>query len=293
MFEGFSRRRIATAGAEINLVIGGEGPPLLLLHGFPQTHACWHEVAPALARRFTVVATDLRGYGDSEKVASDPDHAAYSKRAMAADQVEVMRALGFEEFQVVSHDRGARVAHRMALDHPDSVRRLCVMDIVPTLTTYERADQRLARAYYHWFFLIQPAPMPEHMIGLDPEFFLRKKIGMWNAGTEQIASEAFAEYLRCFRDPAAIHAMCEDYRAAASIDLEHDRADREAGRRVRCPVLALWGGRATMGRLFDVPACWREVCDGEVAGHALDCGHFLAEEKPAELLAALDGFLEG
>jgi haloacetate dehalogenase len=293
MFEGFSRRRIATAGAEINLVIGGEGPPLLLLHGFPQTHACWHEVAPALARRFTVVASDLRGYGDSEKVASDPDHAAYSKRAMAADQVEAMRALGFEEFQVVSHDRGARVAHRMALDHPDSVRRLCVMDIVPTLTTYERADQRLARAYYHWFFLIQPAPMPEHMIGLDPEFFLRKKVGMWNAGTEQIASEAFAEYLRCFRDPAAIHAMCEDYRAAASIDLEHDRADREAGRRLRCPVLALWGGRATMGRLFDVPACWREVCDAEVSGHALDCGHFLAEEKPAELLEALEGFLEG
>jgi haloacetate dehalogenase len=293
MFEGFSRRRIATAGAEINLVIGGEGPPLLLLHGFPQTHACWHEVAPALARRFTVVASDLRGYGDSEKVASDPDHAAYSKRAMAADQVEAMRALGFEEFQVASHDRGARVAHRMALDHPDSVRRLCVMDIVPTLTTYERTDQWLARAYYHWFFLIQPAPMPEHMIGLDPEFFLRKKVGMWNAGTEQIASEAFAEYLRCFRDPAAIHAMCEDYRAAASIDLEHDRADREAGRRVRCPVLALWGGRATMGRLFDVPACWREVCDGEVSGHALDCGHFLAEEKPAELLEALDSFLEG
>lgn len=293
MFEGFSRRRVAAQHAEINLVVGGEGPPLMLLHGFPQTHVCWHKVAPVLARRFTVVAPDLRGYGDSEKVADGPDHAAYSKRAMATDQVEVMRALGFETFQVVAHDRGARVAHRMALDHADGVRRLCVLDIVPTLTTYERADQRLARAYYHWFFLIQPAPMPEHMIGLDPEFFLRKKVGMWNAGTERIDPEALSEYLRCFRDPAAIHAMCEDYRAAASIDLEHDRADREAGRLLRCPLLALWGGRATMGRLFDVIACWREVSTAEVGGHALDCGHFLAEEKPEELLAALEGFLEG
>ncbi|HSK40513.1 MAG TPA: alpha/beta hydrolase, partial [Arenibaculum sp.] len=177
MFEGFTHRRIATSGAEINLIVGGDGPPLLLLHGFPQTHAIWHEVAPRLAERFTVVAADLRGYGDSEKVPSTDDHATYSKRAMALDQVEAMGALGFDRFQVVGHDRGGRVAHRMALDHPDRVRRLVLLDIVPTLTLYENTDRTLASAYYHWFFLIQPAPLPEHMIGLDPEFFLRKKLG--------------------------------------------------------------------------------------------------------------------
>jgi haloacetate dehalogenase len=291
MFEGFSRRRIATSGAEINLVLGGEGPPLLLLHGFPQTHVIWHKIAGTLAERFTVVATDLRGYGDSETPSGPPDHAAYSKRAMALDQVEVMRVLGFERFQVVGHDRGGRVAHRMALDHPRRVRRLAVLDIVPTLTIFQNLDQKLATAYYHWFFLIQPAPLPEHMIGLDPEFYLRRKTAMWGVGMDKLTTEAMAEYLRCFRNPAAIHAMCEDYRAAATIDLEHDRADRGAGVKVTCPLLALWGTRATMEKCFDVSATWREVAL-DVRGHGLDCGHYLPEEAPEATLAALLDFLE-
>lgn len=291
MFEGFTRRRIATSGAEINLVVGGDGPPLLLLHGFPQNHVIWHKVAGALAERFTVVATDLRGYGDSEKVPTTEDHSSYSKREMARDQVEVMRILGFERFQVVGHDRGGRVAHRMAVDHAARVRRLAVLDIVPTLTTFQSVDQQLATAYYHWFFLIQPHPLPEHMIGLDPEFYLRRKTSMWGVGTAHFTPEAMAEYIRCFRNPAAIHAMCEDYRAAATIDLEHDRADRAAGVKVSCPLLALWGARATMDRCFDVPATWREVAL-EVRGQALDCGHFIPEERPEEFTAALLDFLE-
>ncbi|UEM19423.1 alpha/beta hydrolase [Skermanella mucosa] len=291
MFEGFTRRRIATSGAEINLVVGGDGPPLLLLHGFPQSHVIWHKVAGALAERFTVVATDLRGYGDSEKVPTTDDHSSYSKREMARDQVEVMRILGFERFQVVGHDRGGRVAHRMAIDHAARVRRLAVLDIVPTLTTFQSVDQQLATAYYHWFFLIQPHPLPEHMIGLDPEFYLRRKTNMWSVGTAHFTPEAMAEYIRCFRNPAAIHAMCEDYRAAATIDLEHDRADRAAGVKVSCPLLALWGARATMDRCFDVLATWREVAL-DVRGQALDCGHYIPEERPEEFTAALLDFLE-
>ncbi|EWY38157.1 fluoroacetate dehalogenase [Skermanella stibiiresistens SB22] len=291
MFEGFTRRRIATSGAEINLVVGGDGPPLLLLHGFPQSHVMWHKVAGALAERFTVVAPDLRGYGDSEKVATAEDHSSYSKREMARDQVEVMRILGFERFQLVGHDRGGRVAHRMAVDHADRVKRLAVLDIVPTLTTFESVDQQLASAYYHWFFLIQPHPLPEHMIGLDPEFYLRRKTNMWGVGTAHFTAEAMAEYIRCFKNPSAIHAMCEDYRAAATIDLEHDRADRAAGVKVRCPLLALWGGRATMDRSFDVLATWRDVAL-DVQGQAIDCGHYIPEERPEEFTAALLDFLE-
>jgi haloacetate dehalogenase len=248
-------------------------------------------VAPRLAERFTVVATDLRGYGDSEKVATTHDHSSYSKRAMAMDQVEVMRALGFEHFQVVGHDRGGRVAHRMAVDHAKRVKRMAVLDIVPTLTLFNHVDQALATAYYHWFYLIQPHPLPEHMIGLDPEFYLRRKVGMWSVGAAHFAPEAMAEYIRCFKNPATIHASCEDYRAAASIDLEHDRADRGVGVKVTCPLLALWGAKATMERAFDVLATWREVAL-DVRGHALDCGHFLPEESPDELLAALFDFLE-
>ncbi len=291
MLDGFERRRVATGGAEISLVVSGAGPPLLLLHGFPQTRAIWHKMAPALAERFTVVAPDLRGYGESERVASVPDHASQSKRVMAQDQVEVMQALGFERFQVVGHDRGARVAHRMALDHPGRVRRLAVLDIVPTLKIFESVDQRLATVYYHWFLLIQPAPLPEHVIGLDPEFFLRRTLASWGGNAEFVTPEAFAEYLRALRDPAALHAMCEDYRAAASIDLEHDRASRTAGERVRCPLLALWGERGAMGRLYDVAATWRDVAD-DVGGRALGCGHFLPEEAPDETLAALRDFLQ-
>lgn len=290
MFEGFRREFIETTEAEIHAVVGGEGPPLLLLHGYPQSHVMWHKIAPRLAERFTVVATDLRGYGDSAKPPGDPAHERYSKRAMARDQVEVMAALGFERFRLVGHDRGGRVAHRLALDHPERVERLAVLDIVPTLTLFESTDQVFATVYYHWFFLIQPNGLPEHLIGLDPDFYLTRKLAAWGAGTDAFTDEAMALYLRSFRDPATIHASCEDYRAAASIDLEHDRADRAAGRTIACPLLALWGARGLMGRHYDVPATWRDKAE-QVAGTALDCGHFLAEERPEETLTALLGFL--
>lgn len=288
MFEHFSQRRIAASGTEINLRIGGDGPPLLLLHGYPQTHAMWHKVAPALAARFTVVLPDLRGYGDSGKPSSDAYHAPYAKRAMAADQVAVMTALGFGRFAVVGHDRGARVAHRLALDHPERVEKLAVLDIAPTLAMYERTDMAFATAYYHWFFLIQPADLPERMIGADPDGYLCRKIGAWNPVPDWFAPEALAEYKRCFADPAAIHATCEDYRAAASIDLEHDRADLD--RKIACPLLVLWGARGVIERCFDPLALWRERA-ADVRGQALPCGHYLAEEAPEETLAALRAFL--
>ena len=293
MLDGFARRRIATSGAEIFAAVGGDGPPLLLLHGFPQTHVMWHRVAPELARRFTVVAADLRGYGASEKLAGDPAHVRHGKRAMAQDQVEVMRALGFERFAVCGHDRGARVAHRMALDHADRVERLAVVDIVPTLEVFGRIDQAMATAYYHWFFLIQPGGLPEHLIGLDPEFYLRRTLGSWGSGTGAFGEAAFAAYLHAFRNPATVHAMCEDYRAAASIDLEHDRTDRLAGRTVACPTLALWGGDSVVGRGYADPlALWRPYAP-DVRGHALPGGHFLPEERPEETLAALLAFFGG
>jgi len=293
LFPGFNARRVEGAGATIACVVGGSGPPLLLLHGFPQTHAMWHRVAPALARTHSVVCADLRGYGDSSKPASDATHAAYSKRAMAADMVAAMRALGHSRFALVGHDRGARVSHRLAADHPDAVERIAVLDIAPTLAMYEKVDRAFATAYYHWFFLIQPAPHPERMIGADPDAYLRWKIGGWGSGGGAFFDpRALAEYLRCYRDPATIHATCEDYRAAASIDLEHDRADREAGRRLRMPLLALWGERGVVHRTYDTLAEWRAVAD-DVRGHAIPSGHYLAEEAPAETLAALQGFLAG
>jgi haloacetate dehalogenase len=291
MFEGFTERRVAANGTEIFLRSGGSGSPLLLLHGYPQTHAIWHRIAPALAERFTVVCADLRGYGDSAKPASDPAHAAYSKRAMAQDMVDVMTALGHERFAVAGHDRGGRVTHRMCLDHPERVSRAAVLDIVPTRTVFGATDQALATGYYHWFFLIQPEPLPERLIGADPIFYLRKKLGHWSANkdTGWAAPEAMAEYERCFSNPATIHASCEDYRAAASIDLEHDEADLDA--RIRCPLLVLWGERGLMHRQFDVLATWREKADGPVEGRALPCGHFLPEEQPERTLAELARFL--
>ena len=293
MFDGFEARRVATSGAEINLRLGGSGPPLLLLHGYPQTHVMWHRIAPHLAERFTVVAADLRGYGDSAKPASDPAHAAYSKRAMALDQVEMMVSLGFKRFAVVGHDRGARVTHRMALDHPERIERAAVLDICPTLAMYERTDMAFATGYYHWFFLIQPYDLPERLIAGDPDAYLESKTGGFGVGPRKDVSETFdpealADYKRCFRDPAAIHASCEDYRAAATIDLEHDRAD--LNRKIACPLLVLWGTQGLVGQLYDVLALWRERAD-DVTGRSIDCGHYLAEEAPADTLAALQAFL--
>ena len=290
MFEGFERIQIETRGATINAVRGGEGPPVLLLHGYPQTLAMWHLIAPRLTASFTVVATDLRGYGDSSKPEGREEHAGYSKRAMAADQVEVMRTLGFGSFAVLGHDRGGRVAHRMALDHPQSVTRLAVLDIVPTRHVFETADKELAMAYYHWFFLSQPYDLPERLIGADPDYYLRKKLGGWGTGFDSFASEAYAEYERCFRDPRTIHASCEDYRAAATIDLEHDGADRD--RKVGCPLLALWGEQGVVERLYDVLGVWRGYAS-DVRGRALPCGHYLAEERPEETAEELVTFLHG
>lgn len=288
MLEGFQTRRVKTSETEIFLRRGGEGPPLLLLHGYPQTHVMWHKIAPGLAARFTLVLPDLRGYGDSGKPASDEDHAPYTKRAMARDQVEVMAELGFDRFAVVGHDRGARVAHRLALDHPDRVSKVAVLDIAPTLAMYERTDQDFARAYYHWFFLIQPYDLPERLIGADPDFYLMKKLGQWSREVGCFSEAALGEYRRCFRDPATIHATCEDYRAAAGLDLVHDRAD--LARKVTVPLLVLWGAKGVIARCYDPLALWRERA-ADVTGQALPCGHFLAEEAPDDCLAALLDFL--
>jgi len=287
LFPGFTSHRIQTSGAEIRCVVGGSGPPLLLLHGYPQTHAIWHKIAPALAHRFTVVCADLRGYGDSSKPAGDPQHAAYSKRAMAQDMVELMRALGHSRFLLAGHDRGGRVAHRLCLDHPDAVVRVAVLDISPTRVMYGKTDQAFATAYYHWFFLIQPFDLPERLIGADPIYYLHRKLGSWGTGTAHFDPRAMAEYERCFRDPATIHATCEDYRAAAAIDLEHDAHD--ADRRVTCPLLVLWGEKGVVHRFFDPIADWRGVAD-DVRGKTLPCGHYLAEEQPHLTLFELKTF---
>jgi haloacetate dehalogenase len=285
-FPGFSRRRIATTGAVIQAVIGGSGPPVLLLHGYPQTHVMWHRVAPGLAQRFTVVATDLRGYGDSSKPAGGPQHENYSKRAMAQDQIEVMRALGFDRFAVVGHDRGARVGWRMAVERPEVVSKAAFLDIVPL--PYARVSREFATQYYHWFFLIQPAPLPETLIENSVEVYLRSRFERPTGGTSAIAPEAFAEYLRCFRDPAAIHASCEDYRAGASIDVRH--AEQDADRKVTCPLLILWGEHGTVGRLEPVMDIWRRHAI-DVRGRALPAGHFLPEEVPDLVTMELLGFL--
>ena len=287
---GFQARDIGTPGARIHAAIGGSGPPLLLLHGHPQTHVTWHKVAPRLAERFTVVAPDLRGYGDSAKPEGGAGHVNYSKRAMAADQVAVMRSLGFDRFAVAGHDRGGRVAHRMALDHPGAVERIAVFDIAPTATMYARTDKAFATRYFWWFFLIQPAPLPERLIDADPEFFLRTHIDGQSKTPGSVSEPVFQEYLRCYRDPACRHAICEDYRAAATIDLEHDAADND--HRVEAPLLALWGAKGTVGQTYDVLATWREKAS-DVRGRGLDCGHTLQEEAPDAVIEALLGFCPG
>jgi len=289
LFPGFIRKRVRTRGATINLVTGGEGPPVLLLHGYPQTHAMWHKVAPALARDYTVVCADLRGYGDSSKPKGIPGHANYSKRAMALDMVEAMAALGFESFNVVGHDRGGRVGHRLARDHGKRVQSLTVLDISPTLKMYQSTNMQLAKAYYHWFFLIQEAPLPERLLAGQVPGYILGRLGRGAAKLRHFDKRAVAEYVRAFKDPRTIHATCEDYRAAATIDLVHDKKDLK--KKLQMPVLALWGMQGVIAALFDCLADWREVA-ADVRGRALQCGHFIPEEKPKKLLAELRRFLK-
>jgi haloacetate dehalogenase len=270
---------------------GGAGPPLLLLHGHPQTHAIWHRVAPALAQHFSLVLPDLRGYGDSDQPPGDADHGNYSKRTMARDVLDLMQALGHARFAVLAHDRGARVAHRLAADHPRAVARLTLLDIAPTLAMYEQTDQTFARAYWHWFFLIQRAPTPERLIQASPRGWMEATMGV-RGDLGAFDPRALAEYQRCLSRPGAAHAVCEDYRAAAGIDLAHDRADRDAGRRLGMPLQVLWGERGIIQRCFDPLAEWRRVAD-DVRGHALPCGHYIPEEAPDALLAAALPFLQG
>ena len=289
LFPGFAPRRVRTSGATINMKVGGEGPPVLLLHGYPQTHAMWHKVAPALARDYTVVCADLRGYGDSSKPKGIPGHANYSKRAMALDMVEVMETLGFLRFHVVGHDRGGRVAHRMARDHGRRVQSLTVLDISPTLKMYQSTNMAFARAYYHWFLLIQPPPLPEKMIAAMGVKYILGRIGRSKGGLKHFPRAVQRAYARALNDPRTIHATCEDYRAAATIDLVHDRKD--LNKKLQMPLLALWGKQGVIAALFDCLADWREVAL-DVRGRALQCGHFIPEEKPKELLAELRRFLK-
>lgn len=277
LFAGFEQRRLSVNGVELNCRVGGQGPALLLLHGHPQTLVMWHKVAPRLAERFTLVAADLRGYGDSAKPEAGAE--AYSKRTLARDNVELMRRLGHERFAVLAHDRGARVAHRLALDHPEAVERLMLLDIAPTLAMYRQTDEAFARAYWHWFFLIRPAPLPERLIEADPEGYLKGVMGTRSAGLAPFPPEVLAEYLRCLSLPGTARGICEDYRASAGIDLVHDQADLDAGRRLELPLRILWGAEGTVGRCFDPLAEWRQVAN-QVSGCALPGGHYLAEELP-------------
>ena len=289
--QDFSIAKVQGAAGLLHTRIGGSGPPLLLLHGHPQTHAMWHLVAPALAQRFTVVMMDLRGYGDSIRPASDAEHAAYSKRAMSLDALAVMRHYGFEQFGVLAHDRGARVAHRLALDYPAAVTRMLLLDIAPTLAMYENTTQAFATAYWHWFFLIQPPPLPEALIESDPARYVRSVMGKRHAGLAAFAPEALAEYERCAQIAGTAQAICEDYRASSTIDLAHDRADMAAGKKLTQPLKVLWGEHGAVGQCFDVLALWRERAD-QVTGNSLPCGHYIAEEAPDLLIAqALDFFM--
>ena len=290
-FEGFTLETRAADGVALRLRRGGEGPPLLLLHGNPQTHAMWHRVAPVLARRFTVVCPDLRGYGFSGKPPLSADSAAFAKRAMAADMVALMEGLGFPRFGVVSHDRGARVAHRLAIDHPGRVEKLCTMDIVPTIEHFERADMAFAMGYYHWFFLAQKHPLPETMIRHDVESWFRFQTSREPKEDGFFHPEARADYIAALHQPGTVESICEDYRAATGIDLVHDRESRAEGRRIQCPLLALWGAKGKIGQWYEPLALWRHYADGPVTGGPVNSGHYLAEEAPEEVLAALDGFL--
>ena len=295
MFEGFETHRVTTSETEIHLRAGGDGPPVLLIHGYPQTHVCWHAVATRLAERFRVVAPDLRGYGDSAAPASDPGHEAYSKRTMANDLVEAMAALGHARFAVVGHDRGARVAYRMTLDHAERVERLASLDVVPTLDMWESIDKARAIGGFHWAFLAQAAPFPEILIGHAPELFQDTLMANWAAPGFRFDAAATEAYHAAFRNPDMSRATCEDYRAGATVDAEHDAEDRAAGRRIGCPVLFLWGGVRGFGGPqggADPLGVWRAWAD-DVEGGALDCGHFLPEEAPEQVVERLQAFLGG
>jgi haloacetate dehalogenase len=281
LFDGFRLEHIDTGEATLRVRHGGSGPPLLLLHGHPQTHVMWHKVAPLLARDFTVVAPDLRGYGESSKPPTTPDHEPYSKRAMARDQVALMAHLGFEEFFVAGHDRGGRCAYRLALDHPQRVRKLAVLDIIPTGEAFRRANREFGLGYWHWFFLAQPFDLPERLIGASPEFYYSQNKDLFDP-------EAFADYLRCATNPATIHAMCEDYRAGATYDYFLDEWDRGT-QRIACPVQALWSARGALAKWYDVLSIWRDWAD-DVSGRAIESGHYLAEEAPEETYAELNAF---
>ena len=289
MFDGFRTIDTEVNGLRIHARTAGRGAPLLLLHGHPQTHTMWHRVAPALTDRFTLVAPDLRGYGDSARPPAGSDAAWGAKRAMAADMVALMASLGFERFAICAHDRGARVAHRLALDHAARVERMLLLDIAPTLAMYEGTSDAFARHYWHWFFLIQPPPMPERLIEADPRAYVRELMGRRHAGLAAFAPEAMAEYERCIAIPGSAAAMCADYRASAGIDLEFDRADRAAGRRVTQPLRVLWGAQGVVAQCFDALALWQAAAS-DVSGRAVDCGHYIAEERPDELLREIETF---
>ncbi|HVY05505.1 MAG TPA: alpha/beta hydrolase [Burkholderiales bacterium] len=289
MFEGFQRHRIDTGEATIHCVTAGNGPPLLLLHGYPQNLAMWAKTAPILAGKFTVVCADLRGYGDSSKPKCAPDNGNYAFRAMAADQVAVMRKLGFERFHVVGHDRGGRTAHRMALDHPQAVASLSVLDIVPTWAMFNDVTRKIAGTYWHWYFLSQPTPFPEHMIGLDPDFFFETCLVGWGATkVEDFDADMMADYRRCWRNPEMIHGSCSDYRAAATIDMEHDGAD--VGTKVACPTMVFYGANGTMAKNFDLAAEWRKRCTN-VTVESLPGGHFFIDQMPEDTARIIARFV--
>jgi haloacetate dehalogenase len=290
-FENYVPFTVDANGVSIFGMKGGNGPPLLLLHGHPQTHEIWHRLADVLAQHFTVIATDLRGYGASGKPPSDAQHLPYSKRAMAADQVAVMQHFGFEHFMVCAHDRGARVAHRMAVDFPKAVDRLMLLDIAPTLAMYEATDRTFATAYFHWFLLIQPEPLPELLIGSQPDAYVERVMGSRHAGLAPFAPHALQAYRDALKQPGAVHAMCEDYRASATIDLEHDRADIECGNKIACPLRVLWGAEGVIEKNFKALDEWRRVAR-DVSGRKMPAGHYIAEEVPDELLAEMLAFFE-
>jgi haloacetate dehalogenase len=291
-FPGFEKKRVTVSSEdgpiEIACLVGGNGPPLLLLHGFPQTKAIWEIVAPELAKNFTVIAPDLRGYGQSSKPHGKEDHSSYSKRSVASDQHALMQALGYPQFFLLGHDRGGRVSHRLAMDFPESVLRLMVLDISPTLTMYDNTTMEFAKGYWHWFFLIQPEPIPETLIAANPEFWIKQHMGR-HAGTGIFTPERWAEYLAGVSDPKTMHAMCEDYRAAATIDLDHDRADRAAGKKLTMPLRVLWGEHGLVNQCFKPIDDWKAVAN-EVSGQTVPCGHYIPEECPKELIAEAKAF---